>query len=81
MKNERLIYTLLLSYMVIVCLFGYTVLSEPRAAEAQNCINITLRSATNGNPTCPGGTLGDIVRTGHTPTNGFVNSAVCRTPP
>lgn len=73
MKKEKIIYSLLFAYMVLVSLFGYVVLTEPKDVEAQ-CASLYL--STSLGVAC-GGVTTNWINTGNTPGNVPVFSGIC----
>lgn len=73
MNKDKIIYSLLIVYMVFVSLFGYIVLSEPKDVQAQ-CATLSL--ATSLGVAC-GGTTTNWVNTGSTPGGASVFSGIC----
>jgi len=78
MIKEKIIYGLLIAYMVFVSLFAYVVIHVPDDAQAQ-CRQISLVSGAPGGgaPGCPGGTMTAVVLTGHNPGNAQIFSSIC----
>lgn len=80
MIRDKIIYGLLIAYMVFVSLFAYIVINVPDDTQAQ-CRQLSLVSGAPGGgaPGCPGGTLSQPggILTGHNPGNAQIYSGIC----